>query len=68
MVRAVRDHKNFLLKLYIGVDKELDSDGPAIVVADTGTGFRDSREGLIRPFFTRKPDGMGLVSMTATLL
>ena len=35
--------------------------GPAIVVADTGPGFQgDSPEHLVRPFFTRKPDGMGL--------
>ncbi len=45
--------------LYIGVcDFEV---GPAIVVADNGTGFEgDDPEDLVRPFFTRKPDGMGL--------
>jgi len=34
---------------------------PAIVIADNGTGFQgDTPDLLIRPFFTRKPDGMGL--------
>jgi nitrogen fixation/metabolism regulation signal transduction histidine kinase len=30
------------------------------VVADNGPGFEDAPEDLVRPFFTRKPDGMGL--------
>ena len=35
--------------------------GPALVVADNGTGFQgDEPENLVRPFFTRKPHGMGL--------
>ena len=35
--------------------------GPALVVADNGTGFQgDDPEHVVRPFFTRKPDGMGL--------
>jgi len=34
--------------------------GPALVVADTGPGFRDAPENLVRPFYTRKPEGMGL--------
>ena len=33
----------------------------ADVVADNGIGFQgDSIENLVRPFFMRKPDGMGL--------
>ena len=36
-------------------------DRPAIIVADNGVGFQDDMpEHLVRPFFTRKPDGMGL--------
>ena len=36
-------------------------DRPAIIVADNGVGFQgDMPEHLMRPFFTRKPDGMGL--------
>ena len=46
-------------KLYIGVSRDFEA-GPAIVVADNGTGFEDAPESLVRPFFTRKPDGMGL--------
>lgn len=47
-------------KLYIGLSDEFQA-GPAIVVADNGTGFRgDDPEHLVRPFFTRKPEGMGL--------
>ena len=34
--------------------------GPALVVADSGPGFQDEPELVTRPFFTRKPDGMGL--------
>jgi C4-dicarboxylate-specific signal transduction histidine kinase len=29
-------------------------------VADGGPGFLDPPEDLVQPFFTRKPDGMGL--------
>ena len=46
-------------KLYIGVSHDFEA-GPAIVVADNGAGFQDDPENLVRPFFTRKPDGMGL--------
>ena len=47
-------------KLYMGVSQ--DSDGRStIVIADNGVGFRgDDPDQLVRPFFTRKPDGMGL--------
>ena len=34
--------------------------GHALVVADSGPGFQDDAELVTRPFFTRKPDGMGL--------
>jgi signal transduction histidine kinase len=33
---------------------------PGIVVADNGPGFRDPPEQLVEPFFSRRPDGMGL--------
>ena len=47
-------------KLYINVSHDFDA-GPAIVVADNGPGFQgDVPENLVRPFFTRKPEGMGL--------
>ena len=47
-------------KLYLGTSSDFDT-GPAIVVADNGTGFQaDSIEYITRPFVTHKPDGMGL--------
>ena len=46
-------------KLYIGMSHEFEA-GPAIVVADNGIGFQDDPQNLVRPFFTRKPEGMGL--------
>ena len=47
-------------KLYLGVSDDFEA-GPAIIVADNGTGFQgDDPENLVRPFFTRKPEGMGL--------
>ena len=47
-------------KLYIGITYDFET-GPAIIVADNGTGFQgDDPENLVRPFFTRKPEGMGL--------
>ena len=47
-------------RIYIGTSRDFEA-GPAIVVADNGTGFQgDDPQNLVRPFFTRKPDGMGL--------
>ena len=47
-------------KLYMGISHDFEA-GPAIVVADNGVGFQgDDPENLVRPFFTRKPEGMGL--------
>ena len=47
-------------KLYIGLSRDFET-GPAVVVADNGPGFQgDDPQNLVRPFFTRKPDGMGL--------
>ena len=46
-------------RLFVGTSHNFDQ-GPAIVVADSGPGFQDAPEHLVRPFFTRKPDGMGL--------
>jgi signal transduction histidine kinase len=46
-------------RIYIGTSRKLGGD-PAIVIADNGPGFIDAPEELIQPFFSRKPDGMGL--------
>ena len=51
------DHQR---KLYIDFSRDFEA-GPAIVVADNGIGFQGDDPGhLARPFFTRKPEGMGL--------
>ena len=46
-------------KLYVGTSVDLEG-GPAIIIADNGPGYRDTPELLTKPFFTRRPDGMGL--------
>ena len=46
-------------RLFVGMSHDLD-EGPAIVVADNAVGLQDDPELLVRPFFTRKPHGMGL--------
>ena len=33
---------------------------PVVVIADNGPGFRDPPNQLVEPFFSRRPDGMGL--------
>jgi hypothetical protein len=45
--------------IYINITEDI-ADGPAIVVADTGPGFQDLPEDVVRPFFTRRAEGMGL--------
>lgn len=45
-------------RIYIGPSRDLE--GPALVIADNGPGFLDPPEDLVRPFFSRKEDGMGL--------
>lgn len=51
--------KSPVRKIYIGTSRDIEG-GISIVVADTGPGFRDDPELLAKPFFTRRPDGMGL--------
>lgn len=54
-------------KICIRVSRDIDG-GPCLVVADTGSGFRDTPENLVRPFFTRRPEGMGLGLYYANLV
>lgn len=53
------EHTVPMRHMFVGTSHDFDQ-GPAIVVADSGPGFQDASEHLVRPFFTRKPDGMGL--------
>jgi signal transduction histidine kinase len=46
-------------QIYLGTTFEF-AGKPALVVADNGPGFTDAPEYLVEPFFSRKPDGMGL--------
>ena len=46
-------------QIYLGTTFEL-AGKPALVLADNGPGFTDAPEYLVEPFFSRKPDGMGL--------
>lgn len=46
-------------KIYIGRSDDFEQ-GPALVIADTGPGFQDDPDMLTEPFFTRRPEGMGL--------
>lgn len=46
-------------KLYLGTFTTANGN-PAIIVADNGPGFQDAPHEVIEPFFTRRPDGMGL--------
>ena len=46
-------------EIHIDLDLDFD-DGPAIIIADTGPGFIDDSDDLIRPFFSRRPEGMGV--------
>ncbi len=45
--------------LYMNIETDFEG-GPAIVIADTGPGFEDAPAELVRPFYTRRPDGMGM--------
>ncbi len=45
---------------FIWVGPSHDLEHPAILVADNGPGFQDPPEEVIKPFFTRKLEGMGL--------
>lgn len=53
------DEKDTGKALYIGIDEDFEG-GPAIIIADTGPGFRDAPSELVRPFYTRRPEGMGM--------
>ncbi|WPP98709.1 hypothetical protein SOI75_14565 [Acinetobacter pittii] len=46
-------------KIYIDVRRDFYGK-TAIIIADNGPGFQDEQEQLVKPFFTRRPNGMGI--------
>lgn len=44
------------------------SEGPALIIADNGPGFKLSPEDILQPFITLKPDGMGIGMYYARLV
>ena len=53
--------------IHVSINLDL-AEGPAIIVADSGPGFIDDPEVLTRPFFSRRPEGMGLGLYYANLV
>jgi signal transduction histidine kinase len=53
-------------RLRIALTEDLPG-GPALVIADNGPGFQDLPEVITKPFFTRRPDGIGLGLYYASL-
>ena len=53
--------------IHISINVDL-AEGPAIVVADTGPGLTDDPSELMRPFFSRRPEGMGVGLYYANLV
>jgi len=54
-------------RIYVNVIPDYEG-GPAIVVADNGSGFLDDPSTMISPFFTRRPGGSGLGLYFANLV
>ena len=46
-------------RVWVGTSEEF-NDSPTLIVADNGPGFSDAPDDVIRPFWTRRPGGMGL--------
>ena len=55
-------------KIYIKVDADAFPEGPSIIIADNGPGFVDDLSDAIEPFFTRRPDGIGVGLYYANLI
>lgn len=47
-------------KMFIGLDVDSFLEGPAVIIADNGPGFVDGLGDVTRPFFSRRPDGIGI--------
>lgn len=46
-------------KIYINIEPDFPG-GPAIIIADNGPGLQDGPDRLTRPFYSRRPAGMGV--------
>ena len=44
----------------IFIKTHLENESPAIIIVDNGPGFKDNITDLVRPFFSRKDDGIGI--------
>ena len=53
--------------IYVNISRDL-AEGPSIVVADNGPGYTDEPDDLTRPFFSRRPEGMGVGLYYANLV
>lgn len=53
-------------RIHVALTNDLPG-GPTLVIADNGPGFEDDPEVLTKPFFTRRPDGIGLGLYYASL-
>ena len=53
--------------IHVNINTDL-AEGPSIVVADTGPGYTDEPDDLTRPFFSRRPEGMGVGLYYANLV
>ncbi|MGP5257769.1 ATP-binding protein [Glutamicibacter ardleyensis] len=47
-------------KIYMRVDPTLYQEGPTLIIADNGPGLADDLSDAVEPFFTRRPDGIGV--------
>jgi len=59
MPAELRNRVKVARRIYIDIVADWQG-GPAIIVADNGTGFQDAPDEVVQPFFSRRPDGMGL--------
>lgn len=66
-VRYPNEGSDGYRRIFIGIEPDFNG-GPAIVVADNGPGFLDDPDILIQPFFSRRPEGMGLGLYYANLV
>ena len=61
-----REGAPLVRRIHVAYTEDLPG-GPALVIADNGPGFEDQPEVLTKPFFTRRPDGIGLGLYYASL-